>query len=263
MIVFAGIVPHSPILIPSIGKDHQERYARTLQAYAEMEQALYIARPDTIVILSPHAHMYPDAFSGNASPTYTGVLKEFGDHGTTITAKSDFLLLDHLHRALRHEDVPFTLTSEEELDYGYTVPLLLLTQHLQRWKFVPLAPSLLDARMHYEFGRQLNHVIHGEQTRIAVIASADLSHHANALSPASETNEGKAFDAAIRTHALARDIPSLLAMPADLLEKAGQCGYKPIVTLLGCLENLRCTPKEVCYEAPVGVGALTMRFDLA
>ena len=263
MIVFAGIVPHSPILIPSIGKEHQSKFAQTLKAYTELEHALYIARPDTLVILSPHAHMYPDAFTGNISPTYTGVLKEFGDHGTTIAAKSDFLMLDHIHRSLRQANIPFTLTTEEELDYGYTIPLLLLTPHLPRWKLVPLAPSLLDARMHYQFGRQLHHVLHGEPSRVAVIASADLSHHVNALSPAGESEEGKAFDAAIRTHTLARDIPALLAIPADILEKAGQCGYKPIVSLLSCLEYINCQAKEICYEAPVGVGALTMRFDIA
>lgn len=263
MIVFAGIVPHSPILIPSIGKDHQTRYARTLEAYAKIEQALYAARPDTIAIISPHAHMYPDAFSANASPTCTGVLKEFGDHGTTVTAKGDFLMLDHLHRWMRKQDVPFTLTSEEELDYGYTVPLLFLTAHLERWKLLPLASSLLDARMHYEFGRQLNHVLHGEQTRVAILASADLSHHANALSPSGETVEGKSFDAAIRTHALKQDINALLSMPEDLLKKADQCGHKPIVTLLGCLEDLHVKPTELCYEAPIGVGALTMQFHLS
>lgn len=263
MIVFAGIVPHSPILVPSIGKEHQEQFTKTLRAYEELEQALYVTRPETLVIISPHAHMYPDAFSGNVSPSYTGVLKEFGDHGTTVTAKSDFLMIDHIHRALRQENIPFTLTSEAELDYGYTIPLLLLTSHLQRWKLVPLAPSLLDGRMHYEFGRQLHSVLHGEQTRVALIASADLSHHVNTLSPSGETDEGKAFDAAVRTHAQHLDIPAMLAIPPNILEKADQCGYKPILTLLGCIETLNCTPKEVCYEAPFGVGALTMRFDIA
>ncbi len=263
MLVFAAIVPHSPILIPSIGTEHQEKFARTLAAYKELEEALYVARPETIIIVSPHAHMYPDAFSGNASPHYRGVLKEFGDHGTTVRAKSDFLLLDHLHRELRREHVSFTLTSEEELDYGHTVPLLLLTTHLSDWKLVPLSPSLLDGRMHYTFGRSLYQLLQAEQARIALIASADLSHHVNSSSPAGENPEGQAFDAAVRRYVQERDVPALLAMDQHLLEKADQCGYKPIVTLLGCLEQVNCHPKELCYEAPFGVGALTVRFDMA
>jgi aromatic ring-opening dioxygenase LigB subunit len=263
MIVFAGIVPHSPLLIPSIGKEHREKLELTLRAYAEVEQALYLAKPDSLVLISPHAQMYPDAFSGNASPKFRGVLKEFGDHGTTVEAKPDFLLLDHIHRAMRKENVPFTLTSEEELDYGFTVPMLLLTGHLQNWKLVPLATSLQDARAHYEFGRQLKRVLHAESMRVAVIASADLSHHANANSPEGATPEGQEFDATVRAKIVARDAPGILAMDPALVEKAGQCGYRPIVTLLGAIENINGVMKELSYEAPFGVGYTTVRFDVA
>ncbi len=263
MIVFAAIVPHSPLLAPSIGKDQREKLADTLHAYQELEQALYLTKPETLVIMSPHAQMYPDAFSGNVSDHFAGQLKEFGDHGTTISAKVDFLLLDHIHRMMREESVPFTLTSQEELDYGFTIPLLLLTQQLKNWKLVPLASSLLDGRMHYEFGRQLKRVLHAEQRRVAVIASADLSHHANANAPEGATAEGQQFDATIREKLKTLDAAGLLAMDQRVVEEANACGYKPTLTFLGTLENIHCTPKEICYEAPFGVGYLTERFDIA
>lgn len=263
MIVFAAIVPHSPLLIPTIGKEHREKLALTVQAYAELEQSLYLSKPDALVIISPHAQMYPDAFSGNISDTYTGVLKEFGDHGTTVTAKVDFKLLDHIHRAMRKENIPFTLSNAPELDYSFTIPLLFLTAHLPNMHIVPLATSLLDAHSHYEFGRQLKQVLHAEDARIAVIASADLSHHANAMSSQGATPEGQAFDAAIRESVRAMNAPALLAMDANVVEHAGQCGYRPIVTLLGALENINGAMKELCYEAPFGVGYLTARFDIA
>ncbi len=263
MIVSAAIVPHSPLLLPSIGKEHREKLNATLQAFAEIEQALYLTKPDTLVVISPHAPMYPDAFNGNLSSRFVGVLKEFGDHGTTIEAKADFLLLDHIHRAMRAEHMPFTLSSQEELDYGFTVPLLLLTQHLPKWKLVPLSTSLLDARQHYEFGRQLKRILHAESTRVAVIASADLSHHVNKQSTQGEVPEGAIFDSLVREKTKTLDAAGLLAADPALIEKAGQCGYKPILMLLGALENINCTSKELCYEAPFGVGYLTERFDIA
>ncbi len=263
MIVFAAVVPHSPLLVPSIGKEHREKLADTLRAYAELEEALYLSKAETLVVISPHAPMYPDAFSGNLANTFLGVLKEFGDHGTALKIKADFLLLDHIHRTMRQEQVPFTMTSQEELDYGYTIPLLLLTPHLQNWKLVPLATSLLDARQHYEMGRQLKRVLHAEQRRVAVIASADLSHHANANSPQGATPEGQQFETEIREKIRTMDAAGLLAMDQHVVEQADQCGYKPIVTLMGALENLNCVSKELCYEAPFGVGYLTARFDIA
>src|SRR5688572_5579781 len=152
MIVLAAIVPHSPLLAPSIGKEHREKLADTLNAYEELAQSLYLAKPETIVMLSPHAPMYPDAFSGNIAPTFKGTLKEFGDHGTEFPIKADFLLLDHIHRHMRDNNIPFTMTSAEELDYATTIPLLFLLKNLPNVKLIPIGMSGLDAQKHYQFG---------------------------------------------------------------------------------------------------------------
>ena len=262
MIVFAGLVPHSPLLIQSVGKQKREQLSATLAAYAEIEKALYVAKPETVVIISPHAPLYPDAFSANMAPKYTGTLKAFGDHQTTITAEGDFLLLDRLQRELRRDGIPFTLSSSEELDYGYTVPLLLLTSHLTDWKLVPFAPSALDAQAHVDFGKAIHDILHRESTRVAVLASADLSHKLTADSPGGASAEGPAFDATIRSKLATLDTEGLLALDPHAIEAAGQCGYRPVMTLLGLLHTMNTQPKELCYEAPFGVGYLTMHFQL-
>ena len=262
MIVFAALVPHSPLLAPGVGKEKRDALLGTLKAYAEVEQALVAAKPDTIVIISPHAHTYPDAFSANMAPKYVGTLKAFGDHQTTVDAKSDFLLLDRLQRELRSEGVPFTLTSSEELDYGFTIPLLLLTPRLPEWKLVPIAPSLMDAQAHVDFGRKLENVLHQETTRVAIIASADLSHKLTTDSPGGASVEGPAFDATVRSKLATMDVQGLLALDAQAVEAAGQCAYRPIMTLLGMLEDQSVKPRELCFEAPFGVGYLTMLFEM-
>lgn len=263
MLISAAIVPHSPLLMPSIGKEQREKLAKTLQAYAELEQAIYLDKPDTLVVISPHGQIFPDAFSGSMAQAFTGVLKEFGDHGTTLAAKVDFLMLDHIHRVMRNENIPFSLTSQTELDYGYTIPLMLLTSHLQNWKLVPLSISQLPPNKHAEFGRALKEVLHAEGRRVVFLASADLSHHANEQSTHGATPEGQLFDATVREKVQALDLPGLLALNPDICAKAGQCGYNPIVVLLGLLDQMNVKPKELAYEAPFGVGYWTVRFDIA
>ncbi|KAA0205514.1 AmmeMemoRadiSam system protein B [Candidatus Uhrbacteria bacterium] len=263
MIVSAAIVPHTPLLAETVGKEHREKLTQTIRAMTELAQALYLAKPDTLVMISPHAPMYPDAFSGNVAPMFKAGLKEFGDHGTVIPIKANFLLLDHIHRHMRDHGIPFTLSSSEELDYGFTIPLLFLTNTLPGVKLVPLAVSMLDAQAHYTFGQELKNVIHAENNRVAVIASADLSHHSNTQSPDGYLPEGEAFDRFIREKAAVLDGPGLLAADPGMIEKAGQSGYKPIVVLAGCLENMNLNTKELSYEAPFGVGLMTMRYDLA
>ena len=259
----AAIVPHSPLLLQSVGKDKTNDLAATLAAYKEIEEALYVAKPDTIVMISPHAQAYPDAFSANMAQKYAGSLKEFGDHETTLSAKGDFMILDHLQRELRGQDIPFTLTSSETIDYGFTVPLLLLASKLTDWKLIPLAPSLLDAQAHVDYGRALKEVLHREESRIAVIASADLSHKLTDQSPGGASIEGPAFDGTIQTKIKSLDTTGLLALDAHAVEAAGQCGYRPIMTLIGVLQDMNVTPRVLSYEAPFGVGYLTALFDFA
>ncbi|MFA4954508.1 MAG: class III extradiol dioxygenase subunit B-like domain-containing protein [Patescibacteria group bacterium] len=262
MIVFSAIVPHSPLIVPSIGKEHREKLSATLAALAEIEQALYLAKPDTICIIAPHGARYPDAFSLNLAQKYTGNFKSFGDFSTTIEAKGDFLMIDHMQRLMREENVPFTLTSSEELDYGFAVPILTLTTHLSGWKLIPVSPSMLDGKAHYEFGKQLKRILHAEPARVAVIASADLSHKLSKDSPGGASPEGPKFDEAMVTYAADNKPEALLKLDFDLVENAGQCGFRPIMTMLGALDEINVTPKKLCYEAPFGVGYLTARFDI-
>ncbi|MFH1620677.1 MAG: AmmeMemoRadiSam system protein B [Patescibacteria group bacterium] len=262
MIVFAAIVPHSPLLMPSIGKDHRDKLSCTVSALQEVEQALYLAKPETVCVIAPHGARYPDAYSINLSPKYSGNFKAFGDFSTTVTAKSDFLMMDHIQRKMRDEQIPFTLTSTEELDYGFTVPIFLLTQHINNWKLLPISPSMLDGKAHYEFGKQLKRILHAESSRVAIIASSDLSHKLNADSPGGASTEGPLFDKAVDDAITNNNHAELINLSPDIVENSAQCGYRPIMTMLGTLDEMKVESKKLCYEAPFGVGYLTARFDV-
>ncbi len=261
MIVYAAIVPHSPLLLPTVGKEHRAKLAATVAALQEVEQGLYLAKPDVVVIIAPHGARYPDAFSINLSQNYTGNFKTFGDFSTTINVKGDFMLIDHLQRLMREENVPFTLTSNGDLDYGFLVPIQLLTSHLTT-KFIPISPSLLDGKAHYDFGRQLKRILHADPKRVAIIASADLSHKLGPESPGGASAEGPQFDAGIKAALETNDIAKLMAMSPSLVEGAGQCGYRPIMIMLGALDEINVSSKVLSYEAPFGVGYLTAKYDI-
>ena len=262
MIVFAGIVPHSPLLIPSIGKEHTQKLQATLDAYKKIEQELYLNKVETIVIIAPHGPRYPDAFSTNMAAKYKGTLKSFGDFSTEVTAKSDYMLIDHCHRKMREENIPYVLTSIEELDYSYTIPILLLTPQLKNWKLFPVSPSMMNGQQHYEFGRQLKRVLHKEKRRVAIIASADLSHKLNNDSPGGNSIEGPQFDEIIKKNLETKEYSKILEMPSNIIENSGQCGYRPICTLLGILDNIQTESEILSYEAPFGVGYLTAKFNI-
>ena len=263
MLVFSAIVPHSPLLIPSIGKEHRDALTLTLDALRTLEEHLYAAKPEVLIVISPHATHYAEAFSCNMAPKYEGSLKEFGDHGTNIQAKADFLFIDRLHRHLRGENIPFSLHSNESLDYGVTIPLVFLLSHVPACKIVPLSIAGLSLEEHFAFGKALVQEIHAESRRIALVASCDLSHHANEKSPKGASEAGQAFETAMRAAVDQLQPAPLFALSAETLEQADQCGAKPLLMLLGALSDLKATSRTLCYEAPFGVGALTAEFELA
>ncbi len=263
MLVFSAIAPHSPLLIPTIGKEHRDSLTHTLDAYRTLEEHLYATKPDTLILISSHASYYPDGFSCNIAPSYSGNLKQFGDHGTTVTAKGDTLFIDRLHRHMRQTDKNFTLMSEEQLDYGMTISLSFLLNHLPNVKIVPLSISGLPTEAHTTFGQELMQVIHEDTRRIAIIAAADLSHHANEQSPQGVNEAGPAFEEAVKEAILQINPTPLTSLTPELLTEAKQCGARPIAMLLGAIQKMQLKATILCYEAPFGVGMLTAEFELA
>ena len=53
-IVFAAITPHAPVLIPEIGKENLKKLTKTEAALKKLEQELYAAKPESLVVISPH-----------------------------------------------------------------------------------------------------------------------------------------------------------------------------------------------------------------
>lgn len=264
MIILGAITPHSPLLVPRIGKDKREALEDTIRAYETIGERLYALGVETLVLISPHAPTYADAFSANISESYVGTLKAFGDHETAVRLPSDILVLDRIQRAIRSKtDLAFKLSTSEELDYGCAVPLLLLNRTVANMTIVPISPSRLSARAHVDFGKALKDVLHENNKRIAIIASADLSHKLNQDAPGGFSVEGPAFDATIRSKVASMDIEGLLAMDPDAVEAAGQCGYPAILILLGILSGMNVEVKELSYEAPFGVGYLTEMIEPA
>lgn len=262
MIILGAITPHSPLLVPRIGKDKRDALEATIKAYETIGERLYALGAETLILISPHAPAYNDAFSVNISESYLGTLKAFGDHETSVRLPSDILVLDRIQKSIRSRtDIAFKLTTSEELDYGCAIPLLLLQRTVANMKIIPISPSSLNARTHVDFGKALKDVLHESNKRIAIIASADLSHKLNQDAPAGFSVEGPAFDATIRNKISAFDIEGLLAMDPEAIDAAGQCGYRPILILLGILAGMNVEIKELSYEAPFGVGYLTSMIE--
>lgn len=262
MIVFAAFTPHTPLLIPTIGKENGEKLSETAAAMNTLAEELYATHPDTIVVLSGHSAQHETAFSLNLHDEYWADLKSFGDMGTTKEFQPDLALMDRIQRTVRKEQLPLTLDSDGILDHGSSIPLLLLTKELKNVSIVPISYSGLSAKEHVAFGRVLKDILINSPKRIAVIASGDLSHCLSEEAPDGFRKEGEWFDTAIKSAIEHVGTSKLLAMDPELIQAASECGYHPLLMLFGIIERMQVTSDILSYEAPFGVGFLVAQFHM-
>jgi len=260
-IIFSALVPHPPILIPNIGKKNIKRLKATANSYVKLENDLYAAQADTILVISPHGPLQPDSFVMNLSPEYKINFEEFGDFSTKAELASDFGLGYRIRERMETR-APLQLISQPNLDHGAAVPLYLLTQHLPKIKIIPLYYCGLDLASHYSFGQLLKRELLISQSRIALVASGDLSHRLTKDAPAGFNAKGKKFDNKLIEYLTKNKINQILEMNPEFIAEAGECGLKSIVILLGILEEIKYQPQMLSYEAPFGVGYLVMNFKL-
>ena len=271
-IVFAAITPHPPIIIPGIGKPADlKKTQKTINAMEKVADKIEEAEPDTIIVISPHALVHPDKFAVYGSPKFHGDFGHFGSPEINFNFENDYPLADNIVKRAKDAGINSFLFGDPdndyfELDHGEMVPLYYLTKNLpESVKILPIAFSYLDRAQHYSFGQIIYDVANSHEfanSKIAIVASGDLSHRLIPGAPAGYSEEGKEFDNLLIDNIKYNKINEIIEMDDEMIESAGECGYRSILILLGALEKMKYKPEILSYEGPFGVGYLVANFEL-
>lgn len=262
MITFASFVPHSPLLIPEVGKENLDKLGDTIKAYQQLEHELYSAKPDVIIVISSHANNREGGFfTINQQPKLKVGFKDFGDLVTKMEFDNE-IGFGYQVKESCEDFFPVMLTADEDLDYGTGVPLFYLTQHLPDVKVISIGFADLSRSDHLHFGEIIRKQINLSGKRIAVIASGDLSHKLHKDSPAGFSPRGQEFDQAIIKMINEKRTKDIVDMDPGLIEEAGECGLRSLLILLGIIQELNYEPEQLSYQAPFGIGYLVQNFKL-
>lgn len=262
MLKFACFVPHSPLLVPEIGKENFGKLAETNKAYEELEQELYAAQPDVIMVISSHANKRGgNFFTINQNPNLKVNFKEFGDLITNLEYENE-IGFGYQIKELCENDCNIMMTADEILDYGSGIPLFKLTQHLKNVRIVSIGYGDLPNNTHVKFGEMIRKQIDHSHKRIAVIASGDLSHKLHKDSPAGYSPRGQEFDQAIIKNLNNKKNEHIINLDNDLVVDAGECGFRTLLVMLGILNDIKYNPKKLSYQSPFGIGYLVQNFEL-
>ena len=128
-IVFAGIAPHPPLLVPEVGGDRIERVADSQRALREFSRRLVSADPETLIVISPHSPLDPRAFTARSTAEISGDFREFYAPSVRLAFPNDLEMLDAIKQAAKGEGVEFReLGGDYPLDHGALVPLFYLRE---------------------------------------------------------------------------------------------------------------------------------------
>lgn len=263
-IVFGCIVPHPPLLVPDIGGGQERAISATTKAMETLTDKLADCSPQVILIISPHGNYYPKAMGILAAKSSQGDLSRWGSRSPRHHFESDLSLVSLIEEEAKADGIPIKSIGDRsyELDHGVMVPMHFLIQGSKGILLVPLTFSWLPLDKHFAFGKVLRRAADKSQKRVAVVASGDLSHRLLPGAPSGYDPMGAVFDKKLVEALACLDVAAILGLDEDLIDRAGECGLRSIVILLGALDGLEVKPEVLSYEGPFGVGYLVAAFEV-
>lgn len=270
MLVFAGLSPHPPIIVPEVGGSELEKAAQTVAGMRAWAEKAAAARPEVLILISPHGSFLRDAIGYLGSPEPAGSFEAFGAPEISFTAANDLELAGMIAAEAGKDGIEvikiapgrYGLSHTAGLDHGVLTPLYYLRNAGISPSLVVFGISLLPYRELFRFGQALGRVVAKSPRRIGLIASGDLSHSLLPGAPAGHTPEGKVFDRTVRKALESMDVELLINLPDELVEGARECGLRPIIMMLGALDSYRVVSRIYSYEGPFGVGYLVADFQI-
>jgi len=229
-------------------------------------------RPDTVVLLSPHAPIVTRSMGVSIASAYEGTLADFMAPDVVVEVEADEELARDILERSEGGDVPVVATSSPgqtvDLDHGSLVPLVYLLGEMEALpRLVLLAFSLLDLHQHANFGALVGEAMLEADERVLYVASSDLSHRLKPGGPAGFDPRGAEFDRLVAETFSAGDWRGMLSIEPTLVDAAGECGYRSLAVLSGVVAaaqaaGAKTTNHLLSYEGPFGVGYLVGEVEI-
>jgi len=264
------------MIIPLLGEKNSEKALATRSAMEELGRRVVAAKPDTLVIITPHGHRIDNCFSLLNNRRVQGTLgseTEGNGNSFTLTFEVDRELNAAIIEEAHVLDVPVSCvyyavdddtTFYMPLDWGALVPLWFLGMPINPLPKVVIAcpdRNKLPWALSAPFGLSIRKAADALGRRIAFIASADMGHAHDPNGPYGYNPASAEFDAAAIEAIKAQDLGRLLTVDQAWLKRAATDAYGQILNLHGAIEGQHFHPELLSYEVPTYFGMLCVAYE--
>jgi AmmeMemoRadiSam system protein B len=261
-IVFVGIAPHPPIMVPEVGREAIAEVRGSIDAMRVLTERIIACGAETIIIVSPHAPLQAQSFVAYREAELQGDFANFRAPQATINAPLDVELLDAITTSASADGYQVIPLEDYELDHGIAVPLYFFLRNNWRGRVVALGYSFLSNEDHVRFGKSIRNAVEASgRAAVAFVASGDLSHRLTPDAPAGYNAQAQFFDEQVVTAIRENDPERIINIDQNLRRLAGECGYRSMLVAIGTGNEALRDCEVLHYEAPFGVGYMVAQLE--
>lgn len=255
-IVAGYAVPHPPLIIPAVGRGQEHAIQETIDAYYDVAREIAAIAPDVLVISSPHAPLYRDAFHLAVDERFEGSMAQFRAPDERVSFPGDAELANLIIENATAQGIPVGPYGGRglPLDHASYIPLWFLAHVGFEAPVVLIGLSGLSHETHLEVGRIIAESADELERRAVWIASGDLSHKLKEDGPYGFAPEGPVFDERICELFEAGDLERLSEFDDAFADAAAECGLRSFRLMAGALEGLPYDARLLSHQGTFGVG---------
>ncbi|HME19268.1 MAG TPA: hypothetical protein VKF15_06020 [Nitrososphaerales archaeon] len=271
-LVYACIAPHGGELVPRLAGDKLRLFADSRKGMRILASQLERARPDTIVVASPHNLRLFRHIGIVLSENCSGSVTE-GDESISLKAKCDLDFgMSVLHQA---EELGLPVVganygalegpaSNLPMDWGTLIPLWFFLKRGAKTRILVVTPSRgIPLEKNFEFGRVVGRVAEAATRRVAFVASSDQAHAHKKDGPYGFSRRADEYDREVVEAIEEGRLSSIMKMKPALVEAAKPDSLWQMTMLAGALEVAPMKGALVSYEAPTYFGMLCAGYERA
>ena len=252
----AVIVPHPPLIIPTVGRGREQEVWATVDAYRAAAEQVAAWEPEVLIVASPHQIMYADYFHISPGRGATGGMSAFGASETKLVVEYDSPLRDEIIRCGEAAGLRVGTLGQRDpyLDHGTFVPLYFLREAGVNCPILRIGLSGFSPLDHYRLGQCIAQAVENLGRRAVFVASGDLSHKLREDGPYGFAPERPEFDWQITETMAAGDFLRFLTVEPALCERAAEYGLRSFQIMAGALDGLAVEARLLSHEGITGMG---------
>jgi aromatic ring-opening dioxygenase LigB subunit len=274
-LVYACIAPHGSEAIPQLAsKTNRKKFEKTRDGLLKLGAEVGRAKPDTIVVATPHNLRLWKNIGVILTENSMGTLQASTRNRRSVRLKTrcDVEFAKELLARSRRAKLPVIganygttegVTSDMPMDWGTLVPLWFMIQRCRRKpRLVIVTPSReIPLSKNYQFGRVIAEQAEAyRKKRIIFVASADQAHAHKRTGPYGYSRMAKEYDIAVLNALRRNRIGEVMGIKRDLVKAAKPDSLWQMAILAGIAEKVKLKPQLLSYDVPTYFGMICANF---